>query len=153
MRLSDIIAESSVDIDLRVEDKPEVFTALGRLLADALPAADPGEIAGILSERERLATTGVGDGVAIPHGKMPGLDRIVGALGMVREGLPFDAIDDRPVTVFVALLGPPDATADHLKALTRVSRLLKTPGFCERLLGSTSAAQALGIVAEEDSRH
>ena len=152
MRLSDIIAETAIDTDLRAADKIEAFAGLGRLLARALPETDPGRITSLLTDRESLASTGVGNGVAIPHGKMPGLDRIVGALGLIPGGVPFDAVDGQPVTIFVALLAPVDATTDHLKTLARVSLLLKDPGFRERLLGATSAVEALEIIAQEEEK-
>ncbi len=152
MRLVDIISRDSIEVELRSTNKPEVITELAGLLARALPGADPERIAHTLFERERLATTGVGDGVAIPHGKLPGLSRIVAALGIARAGIPFDAVDGRPVTVFAALLAPPESTGDHLKALAWVSRLLKVPEVRERLLAAPDAAEAWRIVEGEEGR-
>jgi PTS system nitrogen regulatory IIA component len=152
MRLPDIIDRGALEIDMRSTSKAETLGELGLLLARSLPELDPGEITECLLHREQLATTGVGDGVAIPHGKLAGIGRIVGALGLARSGIAFDAIDGQPVTILVALLAPPDATSDHLKALARVSRLLKDRSFRERLLASRSNDEAFRILAEEDAR-
>jgi PTS system nitrogen regulatory IIA component len=153
MRLVEIINRASIGVDLRSTSKPEVLAELAGLLACSLPDADPEEIARTLMERERLATTGVGEGVAIPHGKLPGIRRIVAALGIARTGIPFDAVDGQPVRVLVALLAPPESTGDHLKALARVSRLLKDPAFRQRLIDSSSGEDAWRIIDEEDGRH
>ena len=153
MRLIEFIDRASIDVDLRSTSKPEVLAELAGLLARALPEADPEEIARTLVDRERLATTGVGDGIAIPHGKLQGIHRIVAALGIARTGIPFDAVDGKPVRMLLALLAPPESTGDHLKALARVSQLLKEPAFRERLFDSHSAEEAWRIIGEEDGRH
>ena len=93
--------------------------------------------------RESLASTGVGSGVAIPHGRVPGIDGIQAALGIHREGIPFDAVDGERVHVFVAILAPEDKPSQHLKALAEVSRVLRRRDVREKLLSVDSAEDAL----------
>ena len=107
----------------------------------------------ILTEREQLATTGIGDAVAIPHGKSDQLDSIKGSVAISRSGVGFDAVDGQPVRIFVALLAPLASTGDHLKALARVSRILKDPQVRERLLEATSAEELHASVVEADAEH
>ena len=92
-----------------------------------------------LLERERLGTTGVGRGVAIPHGKLAGLPRVYGVFARLEKAIDFDAVDDRPVDLVFLLLAPEMAGADHLKALARVSRLLRDEALCEKLRGCDTA--------------
>ena len=92
----------------------------------------------MLLERERLGTTGVGSGIAIPHGKLSELDSVKGVFARLEEPIDFDAVDDQPVDLLFLLLAPEDAGADHLKALARVSRLLRDRAMCEKLRGSAS---------------
>jgi mannitol/fructose-specific phosphotransferase system IIA component (Ntr-type) len=99
-----------------------------------------------LAEREALASTAIGHGLAIPHGVHPQLTRVVGALGRARAGLALATPDGQPVRLFFALIRPPDAASAHLKALARVSRLLATPGVCEALLAAEDAAAMRAIV-------
>ena len=89
-----------------------------------------------LMEREQLGTTGVGRGVAIPHGKLMGLQRVVGLFARLERAIDYDAIDGEPVDLAFLLLAPPDAGADHLRALARISRILRDPVFCDKLRGS-----------------
>jgi PTS system nitrogen regulatory IIA component len=90
----------------------------------------------VLMKRERLGTTGVGNGIAIPHGKLPTLDRLYGVFARLEHPIDFDSIDDRPVDLIFLLLAPESSGADHLKALARVSRLLRDKSACEKLRGT-----------------
>ena len=104
--------------------------------------------------RERLATTGVGEGVAIPHAKLDNLDNISMAIGISRTGIHFDAVDGQPVHIFVALLAPEGSTGEHLKALAGISRILKDPSFRNKLLGAKSSQEIYdAIIAEEDGKN
>ena len=106
-----------------------------------------------LLERERLGTTGVGLGIAIPHGKMADLDRLYGVFARLKNPVDFDAVDDQPVDLIFLLLAPESAGADHLKALARVSRLLRDQSVCEKLRGSDTPAAIYALLTESTTSH
>jgi PTS system nitrogen regulatory IIA component len=153
MKLVDLIQVTGINADLSATDKPAALTELSGLLAQLAPGIGAGRINEVLSARERLATTGVGDGVAIPHGKLDRLGQICAAVGLSRGGIDFEAVDGQPVHVLVALLAPEQATSDHLKALARVARLLKDPQLRDRLLECASAEEVYQVIADEDGKH
>ena len=103
-------------------------------------------------DRERLGTTGVGNGIAIPHGKLPDLDRLHGIFARLRQPVDFQAIDDRPVDLIFLLLAPESAGADHLKALAKLSRILRDGGICEKLRG-TDTSDALYAILTGSVEH
>ena len=107
----------------------------------------------VLLERERLGTTGVGNGIAIPHGKLPGIDRLYGLFARLETPIDFDAIDEQPVDLIFMLLAPENAGADHLKALARVSRLLRDKASCEKLRGSDRADALYALLTETATSH
>lgn len=107
----------------------------------------------VLLERERLGTTGVGNGIAIPHGKLPGLARLYGMFARLDTPVDFDAIDDQPVDLIFLLLAPETAGADHLKALARVSRMLRDKGLCEKLRGSDNRDALFALLTEPATSH
>lgn len=107
----------------------------------------------VLLERERLGTTGVGNGIAIPHGKLAGIDRLYGLFARLETPIDFDAIDEQPVDLICLLLAPESAGADHLKALARVSRLLRDRSICEKLRGSDSAEAVYALLTESTASH
>ncbi len=123
---------------LRVDSKKQALIEIARLAA---PTTGLGEhdIFDVLFAREKLATTGVGQGIAIPHGKINNLDKVYGFFARLEQPIDFQAIDDRPVDLMFMLLAPHDAGADHLKALARVSRMFREPSFAEKLRGSRDA--------------
>jgi PTS system nitrogen regulatory IIA component len=151
MKLADFIDSGAISADLTSTSKMDVLAELGELLARICPEESAKDIAGILVDRERLATTGVGEGIAIPHGKSASLATIRGAVGISRTGISFDAVDGQPVHVFVALLAPLASTGDHLKALARISRILKEPTLRARLLEAASAAEVHRTLIEADA--
>jgi nitrogen PTS system EIIA component len=153
MKLVDLIQPDAVKADLESSGKMDVLAELGGLLSRSCPNLEADEITRILVERERLATTGVGDGVAIPHGKAGNLDELAGAVGLSRTGIPFDAVDGEPVRIFFALIAPLNSTGEHLKALARISRLLKDPDFRERLTSCRGAEEIHDTIAAADGGH
>ncbi|HEY8428973.1 MAG TPA: PTS sugar transporter subunit IIA [Sandaracinaceae bacterium] len=150
MRLADILSVERVTVRLAAKDKRGALRALAQLFVDADPRLDADEITRVFEEREALASTGVGSGVAIPHGRLAGVDRLVAALGLSPEGIDFDAIDGRPAHIFVAVLGPDRHTGEHLKALARFSRILRDEGVRARLLAAPDAQAALDVMLAED---
>jgi PTS system nitrogen regulatory IIA component len=152
VRLADILSVERVTVGLRAEDKASALHELAKLFAHGDPALDAGAIARVFEEREGLASTGVGSGVAIPHGRMRGVERLLAAIGIAKEGVDFDAIDGRPAYIFVAVLGPERQTGEHLKALARFSRILREDAVRARLMAAASAADALELLLREDER-
>ncbi len=107
----------------------------------------------VLIERERLGSTGIGMGIGIPHGRLPGLDRLCGIFARLDRPVPFDAIDDQPVDLIFLLLAPESAGADHLKALARVSRLLRDRTVCEKLRGTDNADALYALLIDPTPSH
>jgi PTS system nitrogen regulatory IIA component len=152
MKLVNIIHPELICTDLTSSGKTDVLSELGALFTKKIQTVDANEITKILVERERLATTGIGEGVAIPHGKTDGIDTIFAAVGISRTGVPFDAIDRDPVHIFIALLAPLSSSGDHLRALARISRLLKDPDIRSQLMGVREAEELFDILIREDGK-
>lgn len=144
MDITDLISSDGIIPSLRVTSKKQLLQELARK-ASALTGVDAREVFEVLLERERLGTTGVGHGIAIPHGKLPKLDKLHAVFARLDKPVDFDSIDDEPVDLVVLLLAPEAAGADHLKALARVSRLLRDRTVCTKLRGceTTDAIYAL----------
>lgn len=151
MGLEDLLSPQGVIYNLRAKCKREALHALAERAATLVdrPAAD---IVGTLLEREQLGSTGVGDGVALPHGKMEDLSKIVGVMARLETPVSFDALDDQPVDLIFMLLAPANATAAHLKALAKVSRLFRDSDARNALRGAESA-EALFAIAMADQKH
>jgi nitrogen PTS system EIIA component len=158
MRLTDLLTPARVAIRHNPEssppplDKAAVIRTLSQMLASST-AADESEVERILAEREQLQSTGIGEGVAIPHGALPKLETQYAALLIVPEGVDFAAIDGLAVSILFAVIGPKRATGEHLKTLARVSRLLRNRGFRDRLIGAPDAGTAYELIATEEEEH
>lgn len=135
MEIGDLITPRSVVAQLRAATKRQALQELAKRAA-AITGAPERAILDVLVERERLGSTGIGMGVGIPHGKLPGLDRLVGVFARLERAIPFDSLDDQPVDLIFLLLAPENAGADHLKALARISRLLRDRSICDKLRGT-----------------
>ncbi|HXN32948.1 MAG TPA: PTS sugar transporter subunit IIA [Polyangiaceae bacterium] len=157
MRLIELLTQERVVIrhnedGERSIDKAGVLHVLAQALATGA-RVDAAQVERVLSERERLQSTGIGEGVAIPHGALAQLQTQYAALLIVPEGVDFAAIDAMKVTILFAVIGPKRATGEHLKTLARVSRLLRNKGFRDRLVAAPDANEAYAlIVAEEGQR-
>lgn len=152
MHLTDILRPEMVWTDLRANNKPEIIRELAHLMAKNDRALDENVISEVLMERERLGSTGIQDGIAIPHGKVPGLERIVIACGRSPSGIDFDAHDQKPTHLFFVLLAPEFAAGQHLKALARLSRLLKDSSFREKLMASGDSKDFFDQIVAEDKK-
>jgi PTS system nitrogen regulatory IIA component len=154
MPIIDILSAESVAVSNPAEgpvrDKPGALERLAALLASGQPAVDAERILQVLTERERLQSTGVGGGVAVPHGSVDQLERQVGALLVCPEPIPFQAIDGEPVNILFALVGPKGVPAEHLKILARVSRLLRDGSFRQRLAQVTVGREAYELICATD---
>ena len=147
MQIADLITPERVIPKLKVTSKKQALQELAKRAAE-ISRRNERVVFDVLLERERLGTTGVGGGVAIPHGKLAELDRLYGLFARLETPIAFDAIDDQPVDLIFLLLAPVDAGADHLKALARVSRLLREPAVCEKLRGSDSSEAIYALLTD-----
>jgi len=141
IELSDLLNPGAVVLDLKAGSKRQALRALAERSA-AANGLEPAPVLEALLEREKLGTTGIGDGLAIPHAKLEGLDRMVGVFARLETPISFDALDDEPVDLVFLLLAPTTAAADHLKALARVARVFRDSELCAALrqAGNPSAA-------------
>jgi nitrogen PTS system EIIA component len=138
MEIADLITPSRVVAQLRAANKKQALQELAKRAA-VMTGIQERMIYDVLIERERLGSTGIGMGIGIPHGRLPDLDTLCGIFARLDRPVPFDAIDDQPVDLIFLLLAPEGAGADHLKALARVSRLLRDRTVCEKLRGTDNA--------------
>jgi nitrogen PTS system EIIA component len=148
--IGDLITPKSVFPQLRAANKKQALQELARR-ASAMTGLQERTIYDVLTERERLGTTGIGMGIGIPHGKLAGLDALYGIFARLERPIPFDAIDDQPVDLIFLLLAPENAGADHLKALALVSRLLRDRAVCEKLRGSDNADALYALLTASDA--
>jgi PTS system nitrogen regulatory IIA component len=150
MEITDLVTPAAVVASLKATSKKQALQELARRAAE-LTGEQERAIFDVLLERERLGTTGVGDGVAIPHGKLPNLRKLVGVFARLERPIDFEAIDEQPVDLIFLLLAPGTAGADHLKALARVSRLLRDRQMREKLRGSETREALYALLVEQQA--
>ena len=151
MEINDLITTQGVVANLHATSKKQAIQDLAKKAAD-ITGLHERAIFDVLMERERLGTTGVGNGIAIPHGKLANLDKLYGLFARLEKPIDFQSIDEQPVDLIFLLLAPESAGADHLKALARVSRLLRDKTVCDKLRG-TDQSEALYALLTEDAAH
>jgi fructose-specific phosphotransferase system IIA component len=149
--LSDLLTPDRVRVPLRGTAKDELLEELVEVLRAAGAIGDAEDVLRAVRERERVLSTGVGNGVAIPHGKSEGVASLAMAAGVTREPVDFDALDGEPVRLVFLLVGPDAAAGQHVKALSRISRLVRRDSFRERLVGAGSAEEFAAIVTESEA--
>ncbi len=152
MEISELIGSSGIAANLRVTSKKQALQELAKRAAE-ITGQPERAIFEVLIERERLGTTGVGNGIAIPHGKLPDLERLYGLFARLETPIDFDAIDEQPVDLICVLLAPETAGADHLTALARVARMLRDRAVCEKLRGTDSAEAIHALLTESAASH
>ncbi len=152
IRLSSYLTAEHVHLDVDGIDKGSVLTTIGERLAGTLGTLQAGEITDLLSAREKLASTGVGLGVAIPHASSPALDRPCLGLFRTTGPVPFDAVDGEPVQLMMVVLAPQSSQALHLRLLARIARLVRSEPVRARLLTVDSAEQALALIDEVEGQ-
>jgi len=152
MKLLDIVSPGGVVDDLRAETKEGVLREMSEVAASGIPSLSAQSLTSILMERESLGSTGIGDGVAIPHGKVPGLTGLLAVFGRSRAGVQFHSLDGKPAHLFFLVVAPEQSAGMHLKALARISRLLKDARFRRSLLDARDADDLRRILEEEDDR-
>lgn len=148
---SDLLLPQAVIERLAVATKKSLFQQLGQIAGEAY-GLSPEAVTECLTKREKLGPTGFGGGVATPHGKLAGLDRVVGVFARLSQPIDFHAIDDVAVDIVFMLLSPPDAGAEHLKALARVSRLLRDRSVVAKLRGAGSRDALFALLTADDAR-
>jgi PTS system nitrogen regulatory IIA component len=145
MELADILSEESVVVSADISNKDDVLAILAQQAAK-LTGFTEADIHKALSDRESLGSTGLGNGIAVPHGKFPGLKGVVAVFLKLATPVDFDSVDDQPVDIVMMLLAPLGAGADHLKALARVARVLRTDSVAEALRRTSDPSQLYAIL-------
>jgi PTS system nitrogen regulatory IIA component len=153
MNITDILDEESIIAELTALDKKSVLEELVSVLVEHGRLQDKEKTVEVLLERERLGSTGIGDGTAIPHGKLKEIQSIICSFGRTRAGVDFQSIDEKPTYLFFLLLAPEDSASEHLQALARLSRLLKDDRMRKRLLEADSKEDIYRIITEEDAHY
>lgn len=153
MKILDILDPAAIVPEMRATSKPEALQELAATVAKVNPAIDPARLVDVLLEREELGSTAIGEGIAIPHGKLPGMTSVIAAFGRSLRGIDFDSLDGSPTRLFFLLVAPEDSAGIHLKALARISRLLKDRGFRERLSAGTTRDELFATIRDEDEKY
>jgi len=151
MKIMDFLCPDAITIDLKAQDKKAAITELVEMLAKAKKIKKIDNVIETVLEREKLGSTGIGQGVAIPHGKTDVLAEQVGALGISQKGVEFNSLDGEPVHLIFFLVGPIEVAGQHLKALSRISRLFKDKFFRQSLMGAKSVDEVIKIIQREDA--
>jgi PTS system nitrogen regulatory IIA component len=152
MTIEEVLEESCVIADLQGISKRDVLIELVGTLKKANLIKNEQEVVNVIFDREKLGSTGIGDGVAIPHGKLKGIRRIICVFGRSLKGVDFDSIDQKPAHIFFLLLAPENSASLHLKMLSRISKLLRDPSFRKRLMELADTHDIYRSVVEEDRR-
>jgi PTS system nitrogen regulatory IIA component len=152
MEIADLLIPRGVIAQLRVSNKKQALQEIVRRAAQMTGITER-RIYDVLAERERLGSTGIGRGIAIPHGKLAELSRLHGLFARLERPIPFEAIDDQPVDLMFVLLAPTAAGAEHLRALARVSRLLRDSAICQKLRGTDNADALYALLTDRTESH
>jgi PTS system nitrogen regulatory IIA component len=153
MKITDILHEDSIIGELTSRDKKGVLEELVSVLVDCGRLKNKEKPLQVLLERERLGSTGIGDGIAIPHGKLKEIKSIICAFGRTKEGIDFQSIDEKPSHLFFLLFAPEESASEHLQALARISRILKDGRLRKRLMEAASKKELYRLIAEEDEHY
>ncbi len=152
MHIMDFLNEKAVCANLKTQDKEGVIRELVDILYKAGSIKDKDELVNILLAREELGSTGIGQGIGIPHGKTNNVKDLVAAFGLSRKGVNFDSLDGEPVYIFFLLVAPEESAGPHLKALARISRLLKDKYFRDLLRDAKDEKAIIKIIRDEDEK-
>ncbi len=150
MKLLDILPKQLIVPDLKGRSKKQVLDELIDALLQEKPELDRERLMAVLLERERLGSTGIGDGIAIPHGKLKDLSQLMLAFGKSTEGVDFESMDGKPVHLFFLLVAPENCTGTHLRALARIARLLKNAPVRKRLVTAQAQDEIYAVIQQED---
>jgi PTS system nitrogen regulatory IIA component len=150
MKLSEIIKENSIISELKASDKKGVLEELAEVIVKEEASIDKSILIKVLVEREHLGTTGIGDGVAIPHGKLEGATRPLISFGRSTQGLDFDSMDGLPAHLFFLIVAPENSSGTHLQILAKIAKLLKNSTFRRKLIEAKGCNELYQIIIETD---
>jgi nitrogen PTS system EIIA component len=150
MKITEMLKREFVLEQLKAGNKRDALAELAGVFTKGRIKFDPEAMLHVLLERERLGSTGIGDGIAIPHGKLPGLEEMLVSFGRSREGIDFEAMDGKPVHFFFLLMAPENSAGQHLKALAKISRMIKDATFRKNLLEAKMHEDLFRIIAAKD---
>jgi len=150
MKLTDVLGEDQIIADLQGRGKRAVMEELCQLLVNKNPRLETKRLMEVLVEREKLGSTGIGDGIAIPHGKLPEVDNLLLSFGRSLAGVDFDSLDGKPAHLFFLVVAPENSAGVHLKALARISRLLKSHAVRRELMEAKDEAGVFGVIKGQD---
>jgi PTS system nitrogen regulatory IIA component len=151
MKIMDFLSSDSITVELKATDKKSAIVELVEMLKATKKVKKTDEIIEVVLEREKLGSTGIGQGVAIPHGKTDVLQEQVGALGISRKGIEFNSLDGEPVHIIFLLVGPVEVAGQHLKALSRISRLFKDKFLRQAIRDANTKEEIVKIIQQEDA--
>ena len=150
MRIMDYLCKNAIAVDLKARNKKEVINEMVDHLVKANKISEKGKVVKILLEREELGSTGIGQGIAIPHGKTNQVDDVIISFGSSKQGIDFESLDGEPVYILFLLFAPLESSGIHLKALAKISRLLKDKYFRQALRDAKSAEEVIKVIKEEN---
>ncbi len=153
MRLEQLLKMEYLNDNLQAKNKTEALAELSEMVIKGSLKLDKRQVYDVLLQREKLGSTGIGDGVAIPHGKISNLEEVIVAFGRSRRGVAFDSIDGKLVHIFFLLLAPENSTSQHLKTLAKICRMLKAANFRKKLMDAESTNDLYKMIIEEDDKH
>ncbi|MBM4278421.1 MAG: PTS sugar transporter subunit IIA [Deltaproteobacteria bacterium] len=153
MKLLNFLKEEWVIPELSGTDKPSILKELSKVLMEPCGATSSEELIHVLLEREKLGSTGIGEGVAIPHGRLKRLKHFFISFGRSTHGVDFDSIDHKPCHLFFMVMAPENSAVENLNLLGRIARLLKDPSFKKKLMGANTQKEIFEIISEEDERY
>lgn len=150
MKLMDFFVPKAIEPNMKSSTKNDAIKELVALLKKSGVINDENTVVKVVLEREELGTTGIGEGIAVPHGKSEAVDRVVAAFGRSEKGINFDSVDNQPVHLFFLLVAPVGSSGPHLLALARISRLLKSREIREKLMKAKTSADILKVLQSEE---
>jgi PTS system nitrogen regulatory IIA component len=153
MNIVDFLKKEAVIPELRSKNKTELVKELSQLVSSLYPNINTDSLFLVIMEREKLCSTAVDAGVAIPHGKLGGISNIIAAFGRSAKGIDFESLDGNPTHLFILILAPENAAGTHLKLLARISKIFKVADFRSRLMEAKSQDEIYELIAEEDAKH
>ena len=153
VKIIDYLQEERVIPELQGTDKRSVLKELSGVLVEPCQVASAEELLQVLLDRERLGSTGIGEGIAVPHGRLKKLKNFLVSFGRSMKGVDFDSIDRKPSQLFFLVMAPENSAVDNLKLLGRIVTLLKDPSFKRRLMGAPSQKELFQIISEEDEKY
>lgn len=152
MKIIDVLKKESIFSNLNSQNKPDLLRELSELLTSYYPNIDTDTLFDVLLQREKLCSTAVDSGVAIPHCKMSGLSDIIAAFGRSKDGIDFESLDGNPTHLFILLLAPENAAGSHLKLLARISNIFKSPQFRKKLIDAQNRDEIYDLIKGEDEK-